>query len=629
MSDSLGSDKSKESAKQESVWPAIRTLLRLLPKASLAFTTASAIAIVLIGVLPTVFKLATGVLIAALPAAMTDGGGSSAAHRVDVALIVLGVAFIAQQMIGPVSGLVVDGLGRRVTGYLRARVMDAATSPPGIGHLEDPATLDKVMLAQGVGTANVTPRGVVGGVFTISANYVGGFASAILLMGFSWWLPWVVVAINLLVVRRFRRDFYRNVQAITGQAETLRRSAYFRDVALTPLAAKETRVFGLGDWVIDRLHTSWWGAMTDMWKERRDGWKTMTLGGASFFTVHCGVLFLLGHAAVNGEISIAQLTVFVAASGGLDAFGQLGDHDLNVTWGAPSITATQELETLAQRADVALTGRVDPAGLPARQIRFDNVSFAYPGRAEVFGGLNLTIEAGKSLAIVGDNGAGKTTLVKLLARLYDPTGGRITVDDLPLIEVDPAAWQRRISAIFQDFTHYQLTAEDNVAFGYPERPVDRAALVAAAERAGAADLVAGLGFGWDTVLSRQFKDGTDLSGGQWQRLALARALYAVDNGAGVLILDEPTAALDVRAEAALYDRFLELTHGLTTIVISHRFSTVRRADRIVVIEHGVVVEDGSHDALIAADGRYAHMFRLQAARFADDAPRLDDEVVDA
>jgi ATP-binding cassette subfamily B protein len=255
------------------------------------------------------------------------------------------------------------------------------------------------------------------------------------------------------------------------------------------------------------------------------------------------------------------------------------------------------------------------------------VRFAYPGRGEVFDGLDLVIPAGQSLAIVGDNGAGKTTLVKLLCRLYDPTAGRITVDGVPLTEIDPASWQRRLSAIFQDFTRYQLTASDNVAFGNPDVPVDDAKLGAAAARAGATDLVAGLTHGWDTVLSRQFKDGTDLSGGQWQRLALARALYAVDSGAGVLILDEPTASLDVRAEAEVYDRFLELTRGLTTLVISHRFSTVRRADRIVVIEDGSVVEDGSHAELLERDGRYARMFRLQAARFTD--VTTDEEPVDA
>ncbi len=618
---------SGEKQEKKSMLPAIGTVLRVMPKASVGFTAVSALCLFLLGVFPTVFKIATGSLVGAIPAAVRDGSGSAAAGRVDRALLVLGAAFIAQQVIGPLAGLIVDGLGRRVTGYLRARVMEAAATPAGIAHLEDPATLDQVMLAQGVGTSNITPRGVVSGLFNIAANYIGAIASAILLMAFNWWLPLVVVALHLIVVRRFRKDFYRDVQGITGRAETLRRSAYFRDVALTPGAAKETRVFGLGEWVVERYRESWWGAMTELWAERRGGWKTMLIGGASFFVIQGGAMALLGRAALDGQIALGDLVVFIGALNGLGAFASLSDNDLNLTWGLPAIEAAVKLEELARRADNSLTGTASPAGMPSQSIRFENVSFAYPGRQQVFAGLDLTIEAGKSLAIVGDNGAGKTTLVKLLARLYDPTDGRITVDGTPMTELDARAWQRRVSAIFQDFTHYQLSAEDNVVFGNPDVPVDRDRLDAAAERAGASELIAELPFGWDTVLSRQFKDGTDISGGQWQRLALARALYAVDGGAGVLVLDEPTAALDVRAEAALYDRFLELTAGLTTIVISHRFSTVRRADRIVVIEHGVVVEDGTHDELLDADGRYAHMFKLQAARFTDDVE--EGEVVDA
>jgi ATP-binding cassette subfamily B protein len=610
--------------KRKSVWPALRVCARAMPQASMPLTVASVACLLLVGLFPTVYKLATGALIGALPAATREGAGSAAAHRVDVALVVLAAAFVAQQVIGPVFSQIVDALARRVTGHLRGRVISAAASPPGVGHLEDPATLDKVMLAQGVGTAQVTPRGVVIGAFSIAAQYVAGTASAILLLAYRWWLPFIAVAVYLTVIRRFRRDFFRNVMAITGQAESLRRSQYFRDVALTPVASKETRIFGLGNWVVERFRASWIGAMTDLWAERRGQWRTLAIGAVSFFGVETSMMLMLGHSAVRGEISIARLAVFISASQGLGVFSSLSDHDLNLTWGAPAISAVEDLETLAAQPSVALAGEHPATGLPANTVTFENVSFAYPGRAEVFNHLDLTIEAGKSLAIVGDNGAGKTTLVKLLARLYDPTGGRITVDGTPLTEIDPHEWQRRLAAIFQDFTHYQLRASDNVAWGNPDIPVDVARLDAAAERAGATELVASLPHGWDTVLSRQFKDGTDLSVGQWQRLALARALYAVDAGAGVLILDEPTAALDVRAEAEVYDRFLELTRGLTTIVISHRFSTVRRADRIVVIEHGVVVEDGTHDALLAADGRYAHMFRLQAARFVD-TPESEDE----
>jgi ATP-binding cassette subfamily B protein len=261
-------------------------------------------------------------------------------------------------------------------------------------------------------------------------------------------------------------------------------------------------------------------------------------------------------------------------------------------------------------------GAAGADGLPRRKICFEGVRFCYPGRDRpVFAALDLEIEAGRSLAIVGDNGAGKTTLVKLLARLYDPDAGRITVDGVDLRDLAPRAWHQRIAAIFQDFTQFELSCEDNIAFGALHRGRDRAALARAAEQAGAGPVIASLAGGWQTPLSRQVSGGTQLSGGQWQRLALARALFAVQAGAGVLVLDEPTASLDVRGEAEVYERFLELTRGVTTIVISHRFSTVRRADRIVVLEHGRVVEDGRHDELVAAGGRYAEMYTLQASRF--------------
>ncbi len=229
--------------------------------------------------------------------------------------------------------------------------------------------------------------------------------------------------------------------------------------------------------------------------------------------------------------------------------------------------------------------------------------------------LDLTVEAGRSLAIVGLNGAGKTTLVKLLARLYEPQSGRILVDGRELREYPVRAWRRRLAAIFQDFVHYELPVRDNVGFGAVELLHDDERIRGALARAGALDLVEALPQGLETTLSREEAGGAELSGGEWQRVAIARALLAVDGGAGVLVLDEPTANLDVRAEAAFFDRFLELTRGLTTILISHRFSTVRRADRIVVLDDGRVVEVGTHAELLAARGRYAELFHLQAERF--------------
>jgi len=251
-------------------------------------------------------------------------------------------------------------------------------------------------------------------------------------------------------------------------------------------------------------------------------------------------------------------------------------------------------------------GRQPAGASPAREIRFKNVTFAYPNGAPILEGFDLSVPAGSSLAIVGQNGAGKTTLAKLLCRLYDPQTGSIEVDGDDLREIDIAAWRARVTAVFQDFIKFELPLRDNVApNGAPDEAIQRAI-----EKAGASNLAS-----LDTILARGYEGGTDLSGGQWQRVALARAVCAVERGAGVVLLDEPTAQLDVRGEAEIFERILTATREVTTILISHRFSTVRHAERICVLERGKVIELGSHDELMAKGGRYKTMFDLQAQRF--------------
>ncbi|MDQ1614383.1 MAG: ATP-binding cassette, subfamily bacterial, partial [Actinomycetota bacterium] len=248
---------------------------------------------------------------------------------------------------------------------------------------------------------------------------------------------------------------------------------------------------------------------------------------------------------------------------------------------------------------------------PAREIRFRDVTLAYEGSPRpVLEHFDLTIPAGSSLAIVGQNGAGKTTLAKLLCRLYDPQSGAIEIDGVDVRELDLDGWRSRLTPVFQDFIKFELSLRDNVA---PAGAPDDAVLAALTE-AGAADLAS-----LDTILAKGYANGIDLSGGQWQRVALARALAAVREGAGVVLLDEPTAQLDVRGEAEIFSRVLAATRGATTtLLVSHRFSTVRLADRICVLEAGRVVELGSHAELIALGGRYRSMFDLQASRFGSD-----------
>jgi ABC-type multidrug transport system fused ATPase/permease subunit len=277
---------------------------------------------------------------------------------------------------------------------------------------------------------------------------------------------------------------------------------------------------------------------------------------------------------------------------------------------AAPIAVVLRLEGTMKTEGALTQGYESANGMPAREIRFRNVNFAYPNAPEpVLTDFDLTIPAGSSLAIVGQNGAGKTTIAKLLCRLYDPQHGAIEVDGEDIRTLDIDGWRSRVTAVFQDFIRFELSLRENVAPAGAPDDVIRQAL----EEAGAAHLA-----GLDTVLARGYRDGTDLSGGQWQRVALARALCAVRLGAGLVLLDEPTAQLDVRGEAEIFGRILAATRRVTTILISHRFSTVRHADRICVLEHGRVVELGTHDELMTAGGRYKTMFEMQASRFGEE-----------
>jgi ATP-binding cassette subfamily B protein len=416
-----------------------------------------------------------------------------------------------------------------------------------------------------------------------------------------------------------RSGFGRHGTFEAGFAPERRRRDYYRDLITSGGAGKEIRVFGLLRWLRDRYGANALAAVLPVWKSRRRNLYGAYLLSSPIWLVLAALATVsAARAAAHGALTLGELVYVlqgIVLVGALGTFVYGADHETE--HGLRAFTGLERLERRVAAESPQREGALDAAGAPRSEIRLERVTFGYgDGERPVLRELDLTIEAGRSLAIVGLNGAGKTTLVKLLARLYEPQAGRITVDGRDLGEYPARAWRRRVAAIFQDFVHYDLSVRDNVGFGAVELLQDDARLRAALQRAGALELVEQLPRGLETTLSREYADGAELSGGEWQRIAIARALMAVEGGASVLVLDEPTANLDVRAEAAFFDRFLELTRGLTTILISHRFSTVRRADRIVVLEQGRVIEDGTHAELVVAGGRYAELFQLQAARFA-------------
>jgi ATP-binding cassette, subfamily B, bacterial len=593
------------------------TLLRELLRGGPARTVGLVAAVMAPPLLGGASILLTGRIIDAVPEAVQGGLDSAAGRRLSAFVIAVGVVYAVQMAFTPLRATLAEMAGRQLEGQLRGRVMAAVLGPPGVAHLDRSDVQDRIALAQAVGLGEVLPRAAVIAAVQKYGNQLQGLVAASLLFTFAWWAPFLLVAAWLFLRRAFVHKMRGALELTALNTRALRRSSYFRDLALDSPAAKETRIFALDRWLVDRFAGEWTRVMSGVWRLRRQGGPMLWASIAVLTAAHMLVFWLIGRAALAGTITPGAMVVYLVAIPGI---GDMADSesDSKLDKGSRPMLATVDLEREMRKPEYQLPGSRPADGLPRRTIRFEGVRFRYPGqRTDVFAGLDLEIPVGRSLGIVGANGAGKTTLVKLLARLYDPTEGRITVDGVDLRELDPRAWSHRVAAIFQDFVRYALPATDNVRFGALERADDRAALREAARRAGATEVIDALPKGWDTVLSPEFAGGVDLSGGQWQRIAFARALFAVDAGAGVLVLDEPTAQLDARAEADFYDRFLELTEGRTTIVISHRFSTVRRADRIVVLDHGRVVEEGEHDELVAAGGQYAHMFDLQAARFTD------------
>ena len=597
----------------------IIALLRVLPKVSPGRSALGALLIIAAALLPIGVATATGLLIGSIPAAVSEGLDSETGRQMLVLLAVVGGLVLAQQIVSPLLTTLGETLGRQVDRELQERVMSTVGQPAGIAHLTDPEVLAGLRVVRGLGLAdNDRPSLAVGALASVVPAWLRALAAAAVLITFHWWLGLIWLVTWPVVVYFMQREYFRVGQVGFGQSSALQQAEYLRDLAITAPAAKEIRIWGLLDWLVTRFGAAWHAAMEPIWRERRPRARVVLGSTGALAVVNALSYGLLAWAAVRHDLGLAGLAVYTQALSLANNYTAFDDQNAYLSFAAASVPKVIGLSDRIATEPPADRGVELPTGFPADQIRLAGVRFRYPdAETEALQGVGLRIEAGRSLAIVGDNGAGKSSLVKILCGLHPPTAGTVHVDGHDLAELDPAAWRSRIGVLFQDFAKYHLTAAENISMGAPRHAGDRDRLHAAAERAGALPLIEKLPNGWDTILSPEYTGGTDLSGGQWQRIALARALFAVDAGARVLILDEPTAALDVRAEAEIYERFLELTAGLTTILISHRFSTVRRADRIVVLEQGIVVEDGSHADLLAQEGRYARMFDLQAARFTE------------
>ena len=569
--------------------------------------------ILLVGLLPTAVILATGAVVDAVPAAMEHGLD---APRGRPALLALGGLVLAMGLLALGTNALMQA-SRSLDADLALEVHHAlgrvALGSPGMAALHDPVFADQLHAVQEAERRGVLRRTAfeLSNVLTFRLRGLGAF---VVLLAFAWWAPLLLAAAWHLTNRAYLRVTEKGVSVdMSTGAVRLRRAEYLRSLALEAPAAKEMRVFGLGGWVVGRYGDAWMDALAAMWEARRASRALTAAATLALVLSHLVVLGALGLAASRGDLSAAALLVFAQAVLATSDLGMIGESQWYL---AQSLAVAQRVGVLRARpgAPPLLAAPAAPAESAAGPVavQMEGVRFTYPGRElPTLDGLSLRVPAGQSLAVVGENGAGKSTLIKLLCGLYEPDAGRVALDG-----VAPVRARGRLAVIFQDFVRYALPLRENVGFGGSGLMHDEVALAGALRDAGGGDLPDRLPRGWDTVLSREFEGGADLSGGQWQRIALARALAAVRGGAGLLILDEPTAALDVRAETELFERFLRVTRGMTTILVSHRLSSVRRADRIVVIDGGRIVEDGTHDGLMSAGGLYARMYAVQAERFA-------------
>lgn len=516
---------------------------------------------------------------------------------------------IASDLLGRASSLVDSLLSERYSNFASIRLMEHATTLD-LEQFESSDQQDRLERAR----RQVTGRTTL--LTQVFAQVQDALTVLSLAAGLLAYAPWLIGLIVLALVPAFLGEVRFNAQGYRlnyFRTPERRHLDYIRYLGSSVETAKEIKLFGLNSFLVGRFRAYADRMFADNRELaiRRAAWGGLfaALASLSYYLAYGLIVWR----TVKGEFSVGDLT-FLAGSflrlrglleGLLLGFSQIAGQALY-------------LEDLFSFFDVRprITSPPHPRPFPHPMrtgIEFQNVGFRYPDSEHwAVRHLNLTLEAGEVVALVGENGAGKTTIVKLLARLYDPTEGRVLLDGHDLREYDLAALRRHVGVIFQDFVRFHFTAGDNIGVGRIDAVDDLDRVRRAAERSLADRIVARLPQGYDQPLGKRFNGGSDLSGGEWQKIAIARAYM---READVLILDEPTAALDARAEYEVFQRFRDLSHGKTALLISHRFSTVRMADRILVLENGRVLEGGGHAELLAAGGRYAELFELQASGY--------------
>jgi len=607
-------------------------LLRLVLLSSPRIRTALAFLALLTALLPAMTAVAVGIAVSRVDDVVARSDAGVAVPALVAIGVLLLVDHVAQSLLTPVRQLAAS----QINGAIRRRVRRAVSVQASVDHLDDQVVRDAAALPIDNAFLFSIGAGAEGQLWLV-ARFVGcGLAAVVVAVASP--VGGAVLLTAMVWQRALLRRHYAKAVA-SAAVDTVadgRAAAYWAEVAAAAPAAKEVRVFGLARWSVERYRHH---AIVPVQALERIVRRTMTLHGKVFALNLAGALVAFGlvaHAGASGSIDPGLLAAGLGGVVGVArGLGVMGWEAYSIEAAVPLLDAVRALERFGDDEDAGMTVRRRRPARPLLEgppsIRFEGVAFRYPQTTtDVLSDLNLEVHPGDSLAIVGENGVGKTTVLRLLGGFHVPTSGRILVNGEDLRDLDPVWWRRHLALVFQSFSRLELSALDNVALADIGRHDGLARAQAAAAAAETLELVEALPDGWDTPLSRARTGGVELSGGQWQRIALARALYATSSGASVLALDEPTASLDVAAESAVFDKLMEAATERTTIVVSHRFSTVRRADRIVVIADGGVVEDGAHGELLAAGGTYARLYRLQADRFGDgvEDDRVDDHEVE-